>query len=113
MTMNRSRTNTRRTFRRVHILPSLLTVGNFSCGFISIVLCLNALFFSTRAQILEEQPFASDSVVQAATIDPDLGVEERKARRNILALETVPGARAIFPSSMSNTMPKKITMQAQ
>ncbi len=94
MTMNRSRTNTRRTFRRVHILPSLLTVGNFSCGFISIVLCLNALFFSTRAQILEEQPFASDSVVQAATIDPDLGVEERKARRNILALETVPGARA-------------------
>ncbi|MCC8109567.1 MAG: CDP-alcohol phosphatidyltransferase family protein [Planctomycetes bacterium] len=95
MTMNRIRSSTRRTFRRVHILPSLLTVGNFSCGFISIVLCLNALFFSTRAQILEEQPSAGDSaVVQAAPLDPTLGAEERKARRNTLALETVPGARA-------------------
>ncbi len=37
----------RRSYRRVHMLPSLLTLGNFACGFLSIVLCLNALFFTT------------------------------------------------------------------
>ena len=46
--------NTQRKFiRRVHILPSLLTLGNFACGFFSVVFCLNALFFTTRAQVLE------------------------------------------------------------
>lgn len=45
--------NNRKILRRVHILPSLLTLGNFSCGFFSIVLCLNALFFTTRAQMME------------------------------------------------------------
>ncbi len=58
------RTTHRRTFRRVHVLPSLLTLGNFSCGFISIVLCLNALFFATRAQLMEER--APDAPAAAA-----------------------------------------------
>jgi|GEM_PF-275779 len=42
----------RPTYRRVHILPSLLTLGNFACGFFSIVFCLNALYFASRAQTL-------------------------------------------------------------
>lgn len=45
--------SSRKILRRVHILPSLLTLGNFACGFFSIVLCLNALLFTTRAQMIE------------------------------------------------------------
>ncbi|MBN2712506.1 MAG: CDP-alcohol phosphatidyltransferase family protein, partial [Planctomycetes bacterium] len=29
--------------RRISFLPSLLTVGNFTCGFISIILCLQTI----------------------------------------------------------------------
>ena len=36
--------------RRVSFLPSLLTLGNFSCGFLSIVFCLNALYYDTLAR---------------------------------------------------------------
>ncbi len=100
----------------MHILPSLLTVGNFSCGFISVVLCLNALFFSTRAQLMEEKPTASVAAVasvaaaingqvdaaQAGSLQPPVQSEddrllnkaEKRARRNSLALQTVRGARA-------------------
>lgn len=46
-------TNNRKILRRVHLLPSLLTLGNFACGFFSIVFCLNSLFFTTRAQMIE------------------------------------------------------------
>ncbi len=104
----------RRFYRRVHILPSLLTVGNFSCGFISIVLCLNALYFSTRAQLLEEKPAPAAAVAAVAAAhagngespptnsvqpgqgseDRALNKEEKRARRNSLALQTVGGARA-------------------
>jgi CDP-diacylglycerol---serine O-phosphatidyltransferase len=39
--------------RRVSILPSLLTIGNFTCGFIAIVLCLQAMRFSAMGSGLE------------------------------------------------------------
>ncbi|MDR1744852.1 MAG: CDP-alcohol phosphatidyltransferase family protein [Planctomycetota bacterium] len=87
----------RRLFRRIHLLPSLITLGNFACGFLAIILCLNALYFSTRAQILEERATAA-----AATPAPDalslpdgIGVDydHGKARRNALALHSVAGAR--------------------
>lgn len=84
-------TSTRRHFRRIHVLPSLLTMGNFACGFLSIVLCLNALFFSTRAQLLEGHTDQSSlSIPQDVSIEYD----EAKARRNALALFSVSGARA-------------------
>lgn len=44
----------KRIYRRVAVLPSLLTLGNFACGFFSIVFALNSLFFVTRAQMMEE-----------------------------------------------------------
>lgn len=85
MTLN----NHKRLYRRVHVLPSLLTLGNFSCGFISIVLCLNALFFSTRAQLMEEGKIdaAPTEVAASATLDS-------KSLREQYALSTVKGARA-------------------
>lgn len=43
----------RRLFRRVHILPSLLTLGNFACGFFSIVLCMGALLQAERIREAE------------------------------------------------------------
>ncbi len=105
-----NRLTQRRFYRRVHILPSLLTVGNFSCGFISIVLCLNALFFSTRAQLMEEKPASPTVGVTAGntasgqsafmqanpTAEEDrlLNNDEKRARRSSLALGTVRGARA-------------------
>lgn len=85
------RTSHRRLLRRVHVLPSLLTLGNFSCGFISIVLCLNALFFATRAQTIEERPGATEiSVSATGAVYP----EASKERRNVLALYSVLGGRA-------------------
>lgn len=48
--------------RRVHIIPSLLTIGNFACGVLSVILCLNALLFSTRAQLLSGDDPSSPSV---------------------------------------------------
>ncbi|MCC8189973.1 MAG: CDP-alcohol phosphatidyltransferase family protein [Planctomycetes bacterium] len=59
--------NPRRLYRRIHILPSLLTLGNFACGFLSIVLCLNALFFATRAQLMEENRRPATVTVAAET----------------------------------------------
>ncbi|MDR1535141.1 MAG: CDP-alcohol phosphatidyltransferase family protein [Planctomycetota bacterium] len=41
----------RRPFRRVHILPSLLTVGNFACGFLSIIVSLNAVYCAARPEL--------------------------------------------------------------
>lgn len=58
----------RRIYRRIHILPSLLTLGNFACGFISICLCLNALFFSIRASTMEEQPAIERVAVQPKSV---------------------------------------------
>lgn len=58
----------RKILRRVHVLPSLLTLGNFACGFFSIVFCLNALFFTTRAQMIEAG-HGSDSTAQVM-VDP-------------------------------------------
>lgn len=85
----------RRHFRRVNILPSLLTLGNFSCGFLSIVLCLNALFFSTRARIMEEKPAAS---VMQMPDSVNIDYDQSKAGRNAMALHSVKGglARAGF-----------------
>ncbi|MDR3211608.1 MAG: CDP-alcohol phosphatidyltransferase family protein [Planctomycetota bacterium] len=50
----------RKILRRVHVLPSLLTLGNFACGFFSIILCLNAILFTTRASMLSSETSASD-----------------------------------------------------
>ena len=58
--------SSRKILRRVHILPSLLTLGNFSCGFFSIVFCLNALFFTARAQMLEAGIEAPQPTVAAS-----------------------------------------------
>ena len=80
--MNLPRNSHRRLFRRVHVLPSLLTLGNFSCGFISIVLCLNALFFSTRAQLMDEgTPGISVAAVAALpATGASLTTEETRAQ---------------------------------
>lgn len=82
-------TNRKRLYKRVHVLPSLLTLGNFSCGFISIVLCLNALFFSTRAQMLEEEGAGMRPAEIAIALNQDT-----KLTREQIALTTVKGARA-------------------
>ena len=90
------RTSHRRTFRRIHVLPSLLTLGNFSCGFISIVLCLNALFFATRAQLMEERmPEAAKTV--ALPVPPTasgVSVPLEKERRHAIAMGSVSGNKA-------------------
>ena len=85
-------TSRRQKFRRVNVLPSLLTLGNFSCGFLSIVLCLNALFFSTRAQLMEEKPGTAASL--AVQESPEIAYDSGKARRNALAMQSVAGSRA-------------------
>lgn len=59
----------RSNLRRVNVLPSLLTLGNFACGFFSIVFCLNALFFTTRAQMLDVD---RDGVEAVASAEPDV-----------------------------------------
>lgn len=91
-----TRTSHRRLFRRVHVLPSLLTLGNFSCGFISVVLCLNALFFATRAQLMEENVPDSAAVAAAVAADPatTLATDEARSKRNALALQSVSGNRS-------------------
>lgn len=94
-----TRMSHRRLFRRVHILPALLTLGNFACGFISIVLCLNALFFATRAQLLEQPTPGQPKTAAIATpdeIDKSMAIDfdTAKSRRNALALYSVAGARA-------------------
>ena len=56
--------------RRVSFLPSLLTLGNFSCGFLSIVFCLNALYYDTLAKASQ---MAGTSVRILAPEDVDEG----------------------------------------
>lgn len=90
----------KRLFRRIHVLPSLITLGNFTCGFLAIILCLNALYFSTRAQILEERAAAgADRAAlslpeKADRADAEFGADGAKARRNAMGLHSVAGARA-------------------
>ena len=72
----------RKILRRVHVLPSLLTLGNFACGFFSIVLCFNALIFSTRAQVMiETDPgavaTATGGYVDAATVHPGVSTHTK------------------------------------
>ncbi len=86
------RVTQRRLFRRVHVLPSLITLGNFACGFLSIALCLNALYFSTRAQILEERGAENGGMSIPASVVIDY--DQARAERNALALHSVAGARA-------------------
>ncbi|MCL2001359.1 MAG: CDP-alcohol phosphatidyltransferase family protein [Planctomycetes bacterium] len=63
------RINQRRLLRRVHVLPSLLTLGNFVCGFFSIILCLNALFFLARSNdLLDGSEGKSNEVAAAAAM---------------------------------------------
>lgn len=40
--------------KRISPLPSLLTIGNFTCGFIAIVLCLQALRCQSRGRLMED-----------------------------------------------------------
>ncbi|MDR0363031.1 MAG: CDP-alcohol phosphatidyltransferase family protein [Planctomycetota bacterium] len=56
----------RSNLRRVNVLPSLLTLGNFACGFFSIVFCLNTLFFTTRAQMLDQRDAPPNVSLEAA-----------------------------------------------
>ena len=72
----------RKILRRVHVLPSLLTLGNFACGFFSIVLCLNALVFSTRAQMMMETDpgavaTANGGYVDAAALHPGVSTHSK------------------------------------
>lgn len=81
----------RRLFRRVHILPSLLTLGNFSCGFFSVVLCLNALFFVTRAQIMDKHTptvEVAERSIMAGTLT------ESRGKRDALTLSSPTGSNA-------------------
>lgn len=81
-----SSSGVRRGNRRVHVIPALLTLGNFACGFFAIVICLNALFFATRAQIAESQAPAAEA---SATEEEDL------VRTDVLATRITPhGANA-------------------
>lgn len=86
-----SRVTHRRLYRRVHVLPSLLTIGNFTCGFISVVLCLNALFFATRAQTLDER---TDETTLSVPSEVVIDFDEKRARRDALALYSPKGGRA-------------------
>ncbi len=71
----------RRLFRRVHILPSLLTLGNFACGFFSIILCLNALYFMASPNESRELPEGkSGQAVAAAAAMAAGGAEAREKR---------------------------------
>lgn len=93
------RNSHRRHFRRVPILPSLITLGNFACGIISIALCLNALFFATRASLLEDPvPGHVQTAAIASPEEIDKAIElrftEPVARRDARALYSVTGARA-------------------
>lgn len=88
--MSVPRTSQRKLLRRVHVLPALLTLGNFSCGFIAIVLCLNALFFSTRAQTIEERNEGTEISLPAET---DVSMNTPKEKRNALALYSGRGGR--------------------
>ncbi|MCD8349133.1 MAG: CDP-alcohol phosphatidyltransferase family protein [Planctomycetaceae bacterium] len=87
--MSHPRVSHRRLFRRVHILPSLITLGNFACGFLSIALCLNALFFSTRAVTLEEKNTGTTMSVSEEHVQ-----YEDKATRNAMAILSVRGNQA-------------------
>ncbi len=69
------RVTPRRLFRRVHILPSLLTLGNFACGFFSILLCLNALYFLARSN--ERRGQSGTGEVATATVMAATAAENR------------------------------------
>ncbi|MDR1521016.1 MAG: CDP-alcohol phosphatidyltransferase family protein [Planctomycetota bacterium] len=60
----------RRPFRRVQILPSLLTIGNFACGFVSIVICLNAVHAAARIDPAAAE--AREAEVAAAAVAVDM-----------------------------------------
>lgn len=85
-----SRVTHRRLYRRIHVLPSLLTIGNFTCGFISIVLCLNALFFAARAQTLDER---TDEHALSIPSEVIIDFDEQKATRDAHALYSPKGGR--------------------
>lgn len=85
------RVSHRRLYRRVHMLPSLITLGNFACGFLAIALCLNALFFAVRSGTIEEK--AGGSAFIGASDDDYLELKD-KAARNAMALQSVRGNRA-------------------
>ncbi len=99
------RTTHRRTFRRIHVLPSLLTLGNFACGFIAVVLCLNALFFATRAQLMEERPGKAEAAVRAPAPGGDTAVFPSAADR-ALRIASAPGNRAPPPKRPSPQEPR-------
>ena len=82
----------RRLFRRIHVLPSLLTLGNFSCGFFSIVLCLNALYFATRAQTMESRGEGT-SMMTAGAI-PIMPLDENGKSKQTLSRDSVAGSNA-------------------
>ena len=81
----------KREYRRIHILPSLLTLGNFSCGFISIVLCLNAMFFVTRAQTLD---LYTEGVEVSSAAVLSAGLADGRGVRDALTLSSPKGANA-------------------
>ncbi len=76
------------SYRRVNILPSLLTIGNFACGFFSIVFCLNALYFSVRAQNMEPP----ETVEMAAPADMAVTMVDAKGRRDGATLSSPSGS---------------------
>lgn len=81
----------RRLYRRIHLLPSLLTIGNFACGFFSIVFCLNSLFFATRAQTIENPTANREVAAAAAQAGP---AYDSKVREHDLSVSTAEGSSA-------------------
>ena len=57
----------RRAFRRIYVLPSLLTMGNFACGFFSLAICLNAVRLAVPAGDggSQERPAARPAAAEA------------------------------------------------
>ncbi|MDR2391240.1 MAG: CDP-alcohol phosphatidyltransferase family protein [Planctomycetota bacterium] len=69
----KSETSSRRPFRRIQILPSLLTLGNFACGLLSIILCFNASYASATMEASEadsQEAVAAANAATALMIDP-------------------------------------------
>jgi CDP-diacylglycerol--serine O-phosphatidyltransferase len=59
----------RRPFRRIYVLPSLLTMGNFACGFFSLAVCLNAIQLAASGDMRTGLPAARPAPAAATAAE--------------------------------------------
>lgn len=55
-----------RVARTISVLPSLLTLCNFSCGFISMVLCVQSTFWLQKGRFLQNPEVAADLISKSS-----------------------------------------------